>query len=224
MPHLPGQDEAPNRMDARSQPPDLVHRLRGLRFFDEHFCGHVEALAERIGLVIAIDRVKLTRAFLAWGEDFTSQRTAAAIDRRDFTVFTAGMLLTRLIEMEPVTVAKPPAPVETIEDSTTGSVGPSGAIKEIIAFWPEGFLYTSYCINVLQVVVEQETQQPIPMAAIAEDLRSWWSFRENVREDRWSAIGFFDLFVGKEPNWLFPALAAERPAMRRGLDKTTALP
>jgi hypothetical protein len=53
------------------------------------------------------------------------------------------------------------------------------------------------------------------MAEIARDLRSWWSFRENVREDRWSAIGFFDLFVGAEPNWLTPSIAADRPAMRK---------
>jgi hypothetical protein len=204
-----------------TQTQDLAHRLRRLSFFDEHFRGHIEVLADRLGLVISVDRVLLTRAFLAWGEDFTRQRTAATIDRRDYTVFTAGMLLTRLIEMQPVVVQAP-----ALQSGTPTEAGTEvpDKIREIIAFWPEGFLYTSYCMNVLQVVVEQETKQEMPMSAVAQDLRSWWSFRENVREDRWSAIGFFDLFVGAEPNWLSPQIAVQRPAMRPKPEETPILP
>jgi hypothetical protein len=189
------------------QADDLAHRLRRLHFFTEHFRNYIDALAARLGLAITIDRIRLTEAFLAWGEEFTRQRTAAAIDRQDYMVFTAGTLLTQLIRIEPVAVQ----PV-TAQDP---SFAPPEDMREIIAFWPEGFLYTSYCISVLQVVLEQETRRALPMAEIARDLRSWWSFRENVREDRWSAIGFFDLFVGAEPNWLTPSIAADRPAMRK---------
>jgi hypothetical protein len=189
------------------QAADLAHRLRRLHFFTDHFRNYVEGLAARLGLGIAIDRIRLTDAFLAWGEDFTRQRNVAAIDRQDYMVFTAGTLLTHLIKVHPVTVQ----PV-TPEDP---SFAPPDGMGDIIAFWPEGFLYTSYCISVLQVVLEQETRQALPMSEIAHDLRSWWSFRENVHEDRWSAIGFFDLFVGAEPNWLSPSIAADRPAMRK---------
>jgi hypothetical protein len=186
---------------------DLAHRLRRLHFFTDHFRNYIDALAARLGLSITIDRIRLTDAFLAWGEDFTRQRNAAAIDRQDYMVFTAGTLLTHLIKVEPVAVQALAA--------EGASVAPPDDMRDIIAFWPEGFLYTSYCISVLQVVLEQETRQALPMSEIARDLRSWWSFRENVREDRWSAIGFFDLFVGAEPNWLSPSTAADRPAMRK---------
>jgi hypothetical protein len=189
------------------QADDLAHRLRRLHFFTDHFRNYIDALAARLGLAITTDRVRLTEAFLAWGEDFTRQRNAAAIDRRDYMVFTAGSLLTHLIKVEPVGV-------QSVVVEATGAAPPDD-MREIIAFWPEGFIYTSYCISVLQVVLEQETRQSLPMSEIARDLRSWWSFRENVREDRWSAIGFFDLFVGAEPNWLSPATAADRPAMRK---------
>jgi hypothetical protein len=174
---------------------DLAHRLRRLHFFTDHFRNYIDALAARLGLSITIDRIRLTDAFLAWGEDFTRQRNAAAIDRQDYMVFTAGTLLTHLIKVEPVAVQALAA--------EGASVAPPDDMRDIIAFWPEGFLYTSYCISVLQVVLEQETRQALPMSEIARDLRSWWS------------IGFFDLFVGAEPNWLSPSTAADRPAMRK---------
>ena len=38
------------------------------------------------------------------------------------------------------------------------------------------------------------------------DLRTWWSFRENVFEDDSLAIAFLQLFAGVEPNWTTPSL------------------
>ncbi|MCB8881388.1 hypothetical protein ACELLULO517_14155 [Acidisoma cellulosilytica] len=186
--------------------PDLAHRLRRLHFFDEHFCGHMDALAARLGLSVTIDRLKLTDAFLRWGEDFNRQRNLASVNRRDFMVFTAGTLLAHLVEAQPVSVQQ--------KSQSSLTEAPDDEVQKIIAFWPEGFLYTTYCISVLQTVIEQDEKQALPVSEIAGDLRNWWSFRENVREDRWNAIGFFDLFVGAEPNWAAPAIAAHRPAMR----------
>ncbi len=214
-----------------TQTPDLSRRLRRLSFFDDQFRRQVTALADQGGLVATIDPVRLTRAFLAWGGDFTHQRSAAAIDRRDYIVFTAGMLLVRLLEMEPVAVARRPAgrarPAATA--TTSGTMGGtmsdtvSGAAGGIIDFWPEGFLCTHYCITVLRAVLRQEFDETLVVAGPADDIRIWWSFRENVREDRTSAIGFLDLFVGGEPNWAFPAVAAQRPAMRLAGNRPAAL-
>lgn len=200
-----------------AQTPDLAHRLRRLSFFDGHFRRHLDSLAARSGLAITVDPVRLTRAFLAWGEDFMRQRAAASLDRRDYIVFTAGMLLIRLLEAEPVTVTHRAA----------ATAPAAGEVQEIIAFWPEGFLYTEYCLNVLQAVLRQEFAGALPDAvqvtALADDLRVWWSLRENVAEDPGSAIGFFDLFVGSEPNWQFPLVAMQRPAMQRAAHPVTAL-
>ena len=196
------------------QADDLAHRLRRLHFFNDHFRNNMEALAARLGLAISIDGVRLTETFLAWGEDFTRQRNAAAIDRRDYMIFTAGTLLKHLLEVKPMAVETAAA--------QEAPVAPPAEVRAIIAFWPEGFLYTSYCVSVLQAVMSQETKQALPLSEIAQDLRNWWSFRENVREDLWSAVGFFDLFVGNEPNWLTPSIAADRPAMRKHFEKPTA--
>ncbi len=185
-----------------TQTPDLAHRLRRLGFFESHFRRHVDSLAAQNGLTVTIDPVPLTRVFLAWGEDFTGQRAAAARDRRDYIVFTAGMLLIRLLEAEPVTVTRR---TEAAGEET----------REIMRFWPEGVLYTEYCLNVLQAVLRQEFAENLSVTRFADDLHIWWSFRENVAEDRSCAIGFFDLFVGSTPNWWFPTVAAQRPAMLR---------
>ena len=49
-----------------------------------------------------------------------------------------------------------------------------------------------------------------------EDVRTWWSFKENVEiEDPNLAIGFFDLFAGVEPNWTLPAFFSARKSPRR---------
>lgn len=193
-----------------AQTPDLAHRLRRLSFFDGHFRRQMEALGNRHGLAVAFDAVRLTRAFLAWGEDFASQRAAAAIDRRDYIVFTAGILLNRLLEAEPVTVSR-----------VSGQTAPAG--MEFVAFWPEGFLYTAYCLNVLQAVLQQESVGGLAINGLQDNLRIWWSFRENVGEDLATAVGFFDLFAGSQPNWQFPRIAAERPAIRRARPSSGSL-
>ena len=200
---------------------DLAHRMRRLRFFSGHFSSNIRMLANDFGLAVEIDGVKLTKAFLAWGEDFTRNRSAASIDRRDFMVFSAGTLLVHLIAEAPITVQQPdeaadkPDPHTALHKQAPSPNADPEAMADIVEFWPEGFLYTNYCISVLQTVIAQETQQSLPLADVALDLRNWWSFRENVREDRWNAIGFFDLFVGNKPNWITPAIASARPAMRR---------
>ena len=51
--------------------------------------------------------------------------------------------------------------------------------------------------------------------ALADDLRTWWSYRENVGEDPALAIAFLDMFIGSEPNWVMPDSAASRSAMKR---------
>ncbi len=174
----------------------------------------MEPLAERSGLVVNVDSVRLTRAFLAWSQDFTRQR-AAALDRRDYIVFTAEMLLMRLLENKAV---------EVISCTPPASLGEH--VREIIDFWPEGFLFTEYCLNVLQAVLRQEfgetPQATVSVSPLASDLRVWWSYRENVTEDVATAIGFFDLFVGGEPNWRALTFAAQRPAMMRAAQLTAS--
>ncbi|MDA4635536.1 hypothetical protein NZA98_31350, partial [Escherichia coli] len=51
----------------------------------------------------------------------------------------------------------------------------------------------------------------------ANDLRTWWSYKENVTEMPGYAVAFLDKFLGAEPNWVMPNLASARSAIQRAL-------
>jgi hypothetical protein len=186
--------------------PDLRHRVRHLNWFKRSFRRDAKLIAGERGISIAIDERRLAEAFLNWIEAFNRQKPFATLDRRDFSRFAAGLLLREFIKARPVAARA----------STSGPADDRGAI---IDFWPEGFLYTHYCLNVLGAVMRQEFGETLALAEAAHDLRSWWSYRENVAENPSLAIAFLDQFVGGEPNWRMPDAPEGRAAMRRATEK-----
>jgi hypothetical protein len=90
-------------------------------------------------------------------------------------------------------------------------------MAEIVRFWPEGFLYTNYCVSAIAAIHEQEFGSAPAIDACADDLRTWWSYRENATEMPSYAIAFLDRFLGSEPNWILPDSARSRQAMRDAL-------
>ncbi|MGH6861539.1 MAG: hypothetical protein ACRECY_14885 [Phyllobacterium sp.] len=191
--------------DELMQVPDLRHRLRQLRWFRMAFRKNAALLAQHYDYRFAIDDTRLTRAFLNWIEMVEEQKSYAQIDRRDFIVFAAGMALKQLIVESPATIRARPerAPF------------PPAEMQDIIAFWPEGFLYTNYCVGAIAAIHEQEFGMTPQLHTCADDLRTWWSYRENVAEVPGYAIAFLDKFLGAEPNWIMPDLASARTAIRR---------
>jgi hypothetical protein len=204
---------APMQLDLRRElkaVPDLRHRVRHLRWFKSSFRRDAELVASQHGVALHVDERKLTAAFLSWIEAFNRQKSYAALDRRDFSLFAAGLLLREFMKARPGSVrggARPPD---------------LDAKDSIVDFWPEGFLYTSYCVSVLAAVMEQEFGETLNLVAAAGDLRSWWSYRENVSENPSLAIAFLDRFVGEEPNWRLPDAPEGRAAMRRATQRLLA--
>jgi hypothetical protein len=193
--------------------PDLRHRIRHLRWFKSSFRRDALLIAAQRGVVLEIDDRRLTEAFLNWIEAFNLQKPNAALDRRDFSLFAAGLLLREFIKARPVEARLLPSASKAWTQDDQSS---------IIGFWPEGFLYTNYCLSVLNAVVQQEFGETLDLAEAAGDLRSWWSYRENVRENPSLAIAFLDRFVGGEPNWRVPDVLESRAAMRRATEKLFA--
>lgn len=187
--------------------PDLGHRLRRLRWFRATFRTNARAVSSAYGLRFEIDDTKLTRVFLDWIETVESERRFAAVDRADFIVFAAGLVLRELIRQGPA--------------KASGSAGPAaatgGTMAEIVRFWPEGFLYTNYCVSAIAAIHEQEFGTMPAIDACADDLRTWWSYRENATEMPSYAIAFLDRFLGSEPNWILPDSARSRQAIRDAL-------
>ena len=73
-------------------------------------------------------------------------------------------------------------------------------------FWPEGYLYVSFCLMVRGLVLKEDYDKAQISGDALESIKTWWSFRENIAEDRATAIAFLDLFAGEEPNWTFPQI------------------
>jgi len=194
--------------------PDLRHRLRRLRWFRMSFRSHARLVGATYGVRFEIDDARLTKAFLDWVETMEKKKAFAKVDRADFVIFAAGLVLRELIRQEPASVAE--RGLERV---------PSGAgseMPDIVDFWPEGFLYTNFCVSAIAAVYEQEFGETPTINKCADDLRTWWSYRENASEMPAYAVAFLDRFLGAEPNWLLPDDARSRPAMAEALETSSA--
>jgi hypothetical protein len=187
--------------------PDLRHRLRQLRWFRASFRTNARLVTETYGVPFEIDEKKLTRAFLNWVETVNAQKDYAGIDRKDFIVFAAGLVLCELMREQPAKAL--PQRHERVQEDTT--------MHEIVDFWPEGFLYTNFCIGAVAAIFQQEFGEVRAIDKCADDLRTWWSYKENTAEMPSYAIAFLDKFLGEEANWLVPGIASARAAIRKAL-------
>ncbi len=187
---------------------DIRHRVRQLRWFKTTFKQHARLIAQRYGLGYDIDDARLTEAYLNWTEAFSENVGFSDLDRRDFITFAAGLLVRELLR------SKPARATEGTADDASGAT--EDATLPIVRAWPEGFLYTNYCLCVLHMVLEQEGVV-LTLPTLADDLRTWWSYRENVGEDASLAVPFLDLLIGNEPNWYFPASVVSRKAVKLAL-------
>ena len=189
--------------------PDLRHRLRRLRWFRLTFRSHARLVASTYGLRFEIDDAKLTKAFLDWVEAMETKKGFAKLDRADFVIFAAGLVLRELIRQRPATVVE--------RDLKPLPAGTSPEMTDIVGFWPEGFLYTNFCVSAISAVHEQEFGEAPAIDKCADDLRTWWSYRENASEMPAYAVAFLDRFLGAEPNWLLPDDPRSRPAIVEAL-------
>lgn len=199
--------------------PDLRHRLRQLRWFRATFRASAREVSATYGLRFEIDETKLTRAFLDWVEIMEAQKRFAQVDRADFIVFAAGLVLRELIREEPARLV---SGLDSLNEDASNA-----EMLEIVRFWPEGFLYTNYCVSAIAAIYEQEFGRMPTIDKCADDLRTWWSYRENVTEMPAYAVAFLDRFLGAEPNWIAPDRAQARQAMQQALGasrRRSALP
>jgi len=185
---------------------DLNHRVRRFSWFRESFKQKAGALVERYGLSLAVDDRALAQAFFDWALAFQRERPNSTRNRRDFTVFSGGVMLQELLR------------AGSVRKRGRGEFGqfiPPDPMARICEFWPEGFFCTDYCLVLVRAILEQDYDLHLSPIPALQDLRTWQSFRENFIENPSSAISFFDVFMGQKPNWDFPEHFLSRPAVRR---------
>jgi hypothetical protein len=189
--------------------PDIRHAARRLRWFAASFARQVEILSADSRVAYALDQKKLARAFVAWLRAFDAHRRFADLDRRSFTHFAAGLMLRELVRENPLRVTAVPVGADASNPAY---------------YWPEGFAYVAYCLNVVDAVLAQEFDARLDPAPELDDIGFWWSFRENAREDPGWAIAFLDKFSGQAPSWDAPELFFARRGVKAGLAAETPKP
>lgn len=174
---------------------DLRHRVRRLTWFTQSFHTVATDIGTRYGLIYSINNRFLASAFLDWAERFASERQRGEIDPADFTIYSGGLMLKQLLRARPIigTERRPPS----------GDMVPESLAK-IVEFWPQGFLYSSYCLMIVSSILKRDFGELAAVSPVFEDLRAWQSFRENAADDPSIAAPFFDVLLGRRPNWIFP--------------------
>jgi hypothetical protein len=163
--------------------------VRRLRWFKTAFHDQIAAIGARIGCDFVVDDKKLAAAFVRWLAEVEAQKPAEKDKRRAFFEFVSSLMLRELTADMPVKASG--APTKAAPDSAA-------------AFWPEGYACTMFCLSVHAAAIAQEFHGKTQVDPAIDDLRQWWSFRENApREARFSA-GFLQMLLGHHPNWVMP--------------------
>lgn len=190
-PHLPATTEP------------LRVAIRRLRWFRAALGQHLDELTQEIGVAFTVDDRKLAAIFVGWLREIEMQRPGDKAARRVYFDHVAALMLRDLLRDMPL---------------KAGPLPPEADRGRAEYFWPEGYALTLFCLNVRSAVLEQEFDATTTTTPEFFSIRQWWSFRENVGEDANTAIGFFDVFTGQNPDWTMP------DSFRRRLDRALAAP
>lgn len=169
--------------------------VRRLRWFKAAFLRFVETQEDELGCEFSVDEARIAAVFVRWLERIDRQRPRDKSERPAFFAFAASLMFRELIADMPIKARGP----TTKPDPDAPS-----------AFWPEGYVCTMFCLSVHAAAMEQEFNLQTHLAPDIDNIRSWWSFRENVREDNSFAAGFLQKMLGYEPNWFMPASFVSR--------------
>ena len=157
-----------------------IHKsAQKLNWFIDAFSLQVAAVSQATGNLYEIDDTKLTQTFASWVTSFEGQKPESDTNNETYVGFAAGLMLRALVDVDPARHITRPDNAD---------------VSKPAYFWPEGYLYVSF-YDKAQISGDS-----------LESIKTWRSFRENIAEDRSTAIAFLDLFAGEEPNWTFPQI------------------
>ena len=125
---------------------DLSHEARRFRTILWTFEKNVELLFKGTGLAAEVDHEALAEAFSRWRQAFDQSKHLADINRQDFVIFAAGMMLKELLAARPITAIVP---------SDLGLPAIPDTLDHRLKRWPEGYAYTSFCLSVATAVLHE---------------------------------------------------------------------
>lgn len=177
--------------------------VRRLRWFRRAFMEQIASVSRDCGIAFDVDTTRLAGAFLEWSAAFEAGKPAQEAEERAYVDFAAGMMFDHLLAHAPLSARTPG------RDAATTPV----------EFWPEAYACAVFCLNVRQAVLAQEYGEAAAESERMNDLRGWWSFRENLRETPRMAVAYLQHLAGGTPDWAEPGVfraapVAERPQLR----------
>ena len=178
-----------NVLEVTSYRQPIRKSAQRLRWFFRSFEEQVARVSAETGISYVVDNKALAGVFAEWLKLFNAQKPTVDEQKPAYVGFAAGLMLQTLIEKQPVRVIAKPAEIDHASPAH---------------YWPEGYLYVTYCLHVRSLVIEIDYQGEQGPDDALGDMRSWWSFKENVEEDPALAISFLDLFAGETPDWERP--------------------
>lgn len=179
--------QARHDLPATNEP--LRISVRRLRWFRAAFQKFVTEVGAEIGCDFTIDEAKLAEIFVRWLRAVERQKPSDKSARKEFFEFAAGLMLREFTADMPLVARTPPA---------------KAGAQSAAAYWPEGYACTLFCLTVHAAASEQEFRDTPHVTDAFYDLRTWWSFRENIREDNSFSVGFLQFLLGHQPNWALP--------------------
>lgn len=185
-------------MSAKS---DLAHEARRFRTILQSFERNLDLLFKDSGLSPHVDHAALAQAFAKWRERFDATKHLADTNRHDFVIYAAGLMLKELVDAKPLQALPTPD-------------APAIPKDHVLARWPEGYAYTSFCLTVASAILKEMGEGELSGDALADDPAFWDSFKENTIESPATAVAFFDLVCGQDPNWDAPDVPWLRNAVR----------
>jgi hypothetical protein len=180
---------------------DLTHEVRRFRTILQSFERNLDLLFKDSGLSPHVDHAALATAFSKWRERFDATKHLADANRHDFVIYAAGLMLKELVDAKPLQALLTPE-------------APAIPKDHVLARWPEGYAYTSFCLSVASAILNEMGEDELLGEGLADDPAFWDSFKENTIESPATAVAFFDLVCGKDPNWDAPDVPWLRNAVR----------
>lgn len=163
--------------------------VRRLRWFRAAFQKFTDELGAEFGCEFRIDEAKLAEIFVRWLRAVERQKPSDKSARKEYFEFAAGLMLREFTANLPLQAMSKPTKVDP---------------ESAAAFWPEGYVCTLFCLTVHAAAAEQEFHDHPDLTSTVDDLRHWWSFRENIRHDNSFSVGFLQFLLGHQPNWAMP--------------------
>jgi hypothetical protein len=185
---------------------DLAHAARRFRTVLQMFETNLDLLFKNSSLSTVVDHAALATAFSNWRQRFDQTKYLADTNRHDFVIFAAGLMLKELVAASPLKTQP--------RESSEGAVA-NLTTDQLLSRWPEGYAYTSFCLSVAGAILREMGESEPESGGPSDDPAFWDTFKENTLESPASAIAFFDLVCGQEPNWDAPDVPWMRKALKQ---------